>query len=224
MKTMMHLVLLVVLVVAASCQETSIAENERSLQEDDSLICSSLEGILVTDQFNCTCDVEPLQSIDLVCTTAPLCGPQGVVCAEFGIEVGFDIRDGGNLTSALCLNELSINIGDGYSFGAFCIEYQINIVDDIIGRLCPDGLENCFGGGTPPALTAQAMSRVEGCSVSIDGQECNSCAPCDSKGGVSFDCTNVSGGFKVRRCAKFRPSRGFGSSKVVARIPKIVIG
>jgi hypothetical protein len=171
--------------------------NDRDLLNLGDLICPNIETVF-QNQVECTCDV-PIDFaltktyLDVKCSRQ-VCDPTDTVCGDvtFGTELAVSPA---SVAASICIEDIQLLQISLPQLGPFCIDYT----------------------------TAQAGIRgnvVKSCNIVIAGQKCNSCSPCDRRGGVKFDCSNIVSGFKTKSCARFAPYLGAGS-KASSKLPAI---
>jgi hypothetical protein len=187
--------------VPALRANSDLDKDQRELQiqlGDD--ICPPLEN-LFRNLVECECDVSvdyPLVETyaDVKCGRT-ICDPiADVACADVTFKTNLTLGPVA-VGAAVCVEDIALFGFIVPGLGPFCIDY-------VTGR---DG-------------KSKKKSVVKSCKANLGGTECNSCTPCDKKGGVQLDCTNTVRSFKTDRCAIFRPYLGTGSTPD-AKIPKI---
>jgi hypothetical protein len=178
------------------------ASTIRSLDIDrsDGIVCTTLEDLLL-DTAICTCTVgvkELTPYVKGVCKWSILDDGNNVSITSVLTPIPPYV------TGKICLDSLKLF---GRDFGPICFGFTtVNVRDDC----STEGIVDCIASGT--AQKVQQNNIVVGCSATVDNRGCKSCTPCDTDGGIQFDCSNIIPRFTVNKCAEFKPYIGAGSN------------
>jgi hypothetical protein len=199
---------------------TSIAETaeERDLLLDGEM-CADMADGMFSSGVVCECDIAPARGqVGLFCYTDNLCSPEGTVCGTIAWYGSFTLIPTGDFLTEICVQDI---LWSNTTFPVteepddFCVSYSLSLVDIIISVVeivCPDGIAACVSA----VSAASTPNEIEGCEMRVKNEVCNSCTPCNSVGGVTFDCSNVANGFTKTACTDFNPILGLGYPVKVA--------
>jgi hypothetical protein len=194
---------------------------ERDLQSDtDGPICNFIESAIFRNNADCSCNLQLLQaSADFSCVSEPICSPIGSICGSIKLGLLLSLQ---SVAAEMCIQDIKVGLINLDIPGPFCIEYTTQLFRSAMKKTCPNGYADCFLSGKAET-SKQAIALVDECTATIGGEECSSCTPCNKKGAVKFDCSNIVENFKVDRCAKFPVWLGPGSSVDPTKLPDIVL-
>lgn len=195
-------------------------EPERGLQTDtDGAICNFVEESFFQNKADCTCGLSlPKLGVEFECTTDPICSPIGSLCGVVAFSVAVGLR---GVDAEVCIQDIALSFFLNIDIpGPFCINYTTQTFKSAMRRTCNKGIIDCFQTGKA-AQAKQAVSLVDECTVTLGGEECNSCVTCNKKGSVQFDCTNIVEGFKSEKCVPFEVWTGPGSIVDPTKLPEL---